>query len=96
MGGPLDGMRWADESPGDGAYMIVPGEEARAIYEPTSEDPLTWHFQGWIGGTPGTWSDSDVEELEAELGPLSPPADATELLKDLDEIAAEMEADNDK
>lgn len=88
-------MSWPvdkEEAPGDGAYMIVPGEEARAIYEPTSDqDPLTWHFQGWIGGTPGT-ADPDIEDLIVEWGTHTPPpADAAELLTALDEIATEME-----
>ncbi|MBB4920907.1 hypothetical protein [Streptosporangium saharense] len=97
MGGPLDGMSWPvdeGEPPGDGAYMIVPGEIARAVYEPRPDgDPLTWHHVGWIGGTPGGVSDEDVEDLIVGLGPSSPPADAEELLRSLDEIAAELEDD---
>jgi len=52
FGGPLDGMVMANQQLGDdpGAYMIVPGEMHRAIYEPTpGEDPATWHYQGDIG-----------------------------------------------
>ena len=53
-GGPLDGMTFPDPG-GDhpGAYMIVPGELARAIYEPEpGGDPGRWHFCGWIGDVP--------------------------------------------
>ncbi|MER7129724.1 hypothetical protein [Streptosporangium saharense] len=94
MGGPLDGMQWADESPGDGAYMIVPGEIARAVYEPRPDgDPWVWHHVGWIGGAPGELSDEGVEDLTAELRPSRLPADAEALLRSWGEIAAQMEGD---
>ncbi|MGW4426588.1 hypothetical protein [Streptosporangium sp. NPDC004631] len=52
-GGPLDGMEFPDpdpESPDPGAYMTVPGEDRRAVYEPhPGEDPAVWHHQGYIG-----------------------------------------------
>lgn len=52
MGGPLDGMILPAQPVTDdpGAYMIVPGEMHRAVYEPTpGEDPAVWHHQGYIG-----------------------------------------------
>lgn len=53
MGGPLDGMEFPDPDPGaddPGAYMIVPHEARRAVYEPRpGEDPAVWHHQGYIG-----------------------------------------------
>lgn len=52
MGGPLDGMTLPKQQLGDdpGAYMIVPGEMHRAIYEPgPGDDPATWRYQGDIG-----------------------------------------------
>ena len=52
MGGPLDGMILPAQPVTDdpGAYMIVPGEMHRAVYEPLpGEDPAVWHHQGYIG-----------------------------------------------
>lgn len=52
MGGPLDGMVLPDQPVTDdpGAYMVVPGEERRAVYEPRpGEDPTVWHHQGYTG-----------------------------------------------
>lgn len=52
-GGPLDGMEFPDpdpESDDPGAYMIVPGETHRAVYEPDPEgDRSRWYHRGYIG-----------------------------------------------
>lgn len=52
-GGPLDGMTWEQPCLGadPGAYMIVPGETSRAIYEPDSPpaDQTRWLYRGMIG-----------------------------------------------
>ena len=53
-GGPLDGMEWEWEQPitdDPGAYMIVPGETSRAIYEPDPPpaDQTRWIYRGMIG-----------------------------------------------
>lgn len=50
--GPLDGMTFSAAPPGehgDGAYMIVPGEMSRAVYEPEDDGQDRWTFRGWIG-----------------------------------------------
>lgn len=52
MGGPLDGTVLPSQPVTDdpGAYMIVPGELSRAIYEPDPEgEQALWRFRGWIG-----------------------------------------------
>ncbi len=52
MGGPLDGMTMANQpiTPDPGAFMIVPGEISRAIYDPEPDGPPdVWHFRGRIG-----------------------------------------------
>lgn len=96
VGGPLDGMTFPHPDPDDpepGAYMIVPGELARAIYEPTEgDDPDRWHHTGWVGGQPGDVPDHDeVEAINDEIGPSVPPPDAHELLRALDDIARERD-----
>ena len=51
-GGPLDGMVLAGQpiTADPGAYMIVPGWEKRAIYEPEDgTDPAVWRYRGDIG-----------------------------------------------
>ncbi|MEV4242222.1 hypothetical protein AB0J63_02310 [Streptosporangium canum] len=55
MGGPLDGttvpgpMVIADGTLETGAYMVVPQETSRAVYEPEpGADPYIWHYRGWI------------------------------------------------
>lgn len=52
-GGPLDGMDIGEQPIGDdpGAYMIVPGEMSRAIYEPDPPpaDQGRWVYRGMIG-----------------------------------------------
>ncbi|MEV5411026.1 hypothetical protein AB0K60_19550 [Thermopolyspora sp. NPDC052614] len=94
VGGPLDGMTFPHPDPAapdPGAYMIVPGELARAVYEPTEgDDPDRWHFGGWVGGEPGVPEGDDLEALIDELGPTVPPPDAEELLDALAEIAREQ------
>lgn len=53
VGGPLDGLSFEATPPTrvggelvDGAYMLVPGELARAVYEPAEGDqPDRWHFR---------------------------------------------------
>lgn len=51
-GGPLDGTRVEADPAGEygaGAYMVVPEEEFRAVYEPVSGgDPDVWYYGGWI------------------------------------------------
>jgi hypothetical protein len=52
MGGPLDGMTMDNQPVTDdpGAYMIVPGELHRAIYDPEPDGPPdVWHYRGTIG-----------------------------------------------
>lgn len=53
VGGPLDGMEFPHpdpESSDPGAYMIVPGEMHRAVYEPLpGGDRDVWHYGGLIG-----------------------------------------------
>jgi len=52
MGGPLDGtvLPGQAESDDPGAYMIVPGEMSRAIYEPAPGGrPDVWHYRGLFG-----------------------------------------------
>lgn len=52
IGGPLDGMDIGTQTITDdpGAYMIVPGTDSRAAYEPRpGEDPTRWHFQRMLG-----------------------------------------------
>lgn len=52
MTGPLDGMVLPDQPVTDdpGAYMIVPGETHRAVYEPDpGGPPRVWHYRGTIG-----------------------------------------------
>ncbi|GHH67677.1 hypothetical protein GCM10017673_15070 [Streptosporangium violaceochromogenes] len=46
----LQGGRAGSSATGDpGAYMVVPGETRRAVYEPLpGQDPTTWHHQGWV------------------------------------------------
>lgn len=51
-GGPLDGdvlpNQPLDDDPG--AYMIVPGWTARAVYEPDPDgDPAVWRYRGEVG-----------------------------------------------
>lgn len=51
-GGPLDGMVLPDQVLGasPGAYMLVPNEERRAIYEPDDGgDRALWRFRGYVG-----------------------------------------------
>ncbi|WP_214417331.1 hypothetical protein [Sphaerisporangium fuscum] len=52
-GGPLDGMEVEAAEPeehGAGAYMIVPGEVSRAVYEPADDDdPGVWVYRGLMG-----------------------------------------------
>lgn len=49
LGGPLDGMAFLAACEDDGgAYMIVPGESSRAVYEP-DDDPDVWLYRGLIG-----------------------------------------------
>lgn len=51
-GGPLDGMVLPGQPITDdpGAYMIVPGQTHRAIYEPDDgADPAVWRYRGDIG-----------------------------------------------
>ncbi|GHE47116.1 hypothetical protein GCM10017673_56160 [Streptosporangium violaceochromogenes] len=51
-GGPLDGMVLPDQpvTEDPGAYMIVPGEARRAVYEPVpGGSPEVWHRRGYIG-----------------------------------------------
>lgn len=91
VGGPLDGMSFphpGDVSADPGAYMIVPGEQARAVYEPRQDDdPDRWHFDGWVGGMPGDIPEGDdLASLIDEIGPYVPPADAHELLRAVDDI----------
>lgn len=52
MGGPLDGMVLPNQPVTDdpGAFMIVPGEVSRAIYDPDPDGPPdVWHYRGPIG-----------------------------------------------
>ena len=53
IGGPWDGLTFWAADPGeygDGAYMITPGSDRRAIYEPDpSGDPDVWLYRGTIG-----------------------------------------------
>ena len=53
MGGPLDGLILPGQPVSDnpGAYMIVPGSEHRAIYEPDPAPANTaiWRYRGDIG-----------------------------------------------
>jgi hypothetical protein len=53
VGGPHDGMTLTGMAPpdatGDGAYMIVPGSPARAVYEPDLPGEDTWRYRGEIG-----------------------------------------------
>ncbi|MCG5213430.1 hypothetical protein [Streptosporangium sp. KLBMP 9127] len=53
VGGPLDGMTLPNQPRTDdpGAYMIVPGQSYRAIYEPDPDpaDPAIWRYRGDIG-----------------------------------------------
>ncbi|WP_271220554.1 hypothetical protein [Streptosporangium carneum] len=51
-GGPLDGMVLPAQpiTSDPGAYMVVPGSVARAVYEPTlGGDPAVWRYRGDIG-----------------------------------------------
>lgn len=96
VGGPLDGMTFSPDpdDPDPGAYMIVPGEQARAIYEPQDgDDPDRWHHTGWVGGQPGDVPDDDeADAIARELGfdQAAPPPDAADLLHGLDDIAREQ------
>ncbi|MFI0425116.1 hypothetical protein [Spongiactinospora sp. 9N601] len=50
-GGPLDGMTFPAAPPdewGDGAYMIVPGQMSRAVYEPDAPGEDIWAYRGDI------------------------------------------------
>lgn len=53
MGGPLDGTAFPDPDPSSsdpGAYMVVPGDDRRAVYEPDPDGaPKVWHHRGYIG-----------------------------------------------
>ncbi|MGI5169856.1 hypothetical protein ACQEU3_46620 [Spirillospora sp. CA-253888] len=49
VGGPLDGEEHDLDPSEDGAYMVVPGAEQRAVYEPDpAGDPARWLFRGWV------------------------------------------------
>ncbi len=51
MAGPLDGMTLPDQPVTDdpGAYMVVPGETTRAVYEPAPDGPPNiWRYRGTI------------------------------------------------
>ncbi|MFC9973513.1 hypothetical protein ACFVH6_21725 [Spirillospora sp. NPDC127200] len=47
IGGPLDGEEHDLDPSEEGAYMVVPGAEQRAVYEP-GDDPGRWLFRGWV------------------------------------------------
>ncbi|MEV7122257.1 hypothetical protein [Kitasatospora griseola] len=53
-GGPLDGQLiqvtdWTPDQLSTGGYLIVPGDERRADYEPLQDGGAPrWHFQGYI------------------------------------------------
>lgn len=76
VGGPHDGLTFPAAPPTplgdgtfvDGAYMLVPGELARAVYEPVEGDhPDRWYFDGWIGGHPGDVPDDELLDALAEI-----------------------------
>jgi hypothetical protein len=46
VGGPYDGTVLEDMG-GDGAWMIVDGDDRRAAYDPT-DDPGVWEYKGML------------------------------------------------